>query len=395
MREENKGYEVEKDELLRIIEDDDLGLLKIKKPSSYIVSGDERLLESFQEINDFVSEHKREPEPNSSNVSEFKLYKRLEALRQNAEKAGALVDTDIHGLLRNIKPIRDIRDVIEDDDMGILESDAEDILELTNVPTSKAVPDYVAQRKPCKDFDKFEHLFKLCHADLRSGKRKLLEFSKGDQIEVGLFFILYGVMVYVQFVGDKKVDKHGKVDARLRCIFENGTEADLLLRSLAKGLYKDGRRISEHDDKLMEAFNVDDEDVSSGYVYVLKSLSEREDIKAINNLYKIGFSKTLVEERIKLASSEPTFLMAPVKIMTVFQCYNVNPNKLEGLIHRFFYKACVEIEVVDDSGNKYMPREWFAVPFHVIEQAITLLINGEITNYQYDHVKQEIIVKKK
>ena len=42
----------------------------------------------------------------------------------------------------------------------------------------------------------------------------------------------------------------------------------------------------------------------------------------IQNLYKIGYSSIPVEERIKSAEQEPTYLMAPVKIVTTFKCYN-------------------------------------------------------------------------
>jgi hypothetical protein len=39
--------------------------------------------------------------------------------------------------------------------------------------------DFVARRKPCKDFSKYEQQFKDVQKDLKNGKRKLLEFQRG------------------------------------------------------------------------------------------------------------------------------------------------------------------------------------------------------------------------
>ncbi|MFX8215234.1 GIY-YIG nuclease family protein, partial [Acinetobacter baumannii] len=67
-----------------------------------------------------------------------------------------------------------------------------------------------------------------------------------QEIEAGGFFILNGVMVYVAEVRDPHI-RNGKRNARLRLIFDNGTEGQNLLRYLATQLYKhpNGRRISD------------------------------------------------------------------------------------------------------------------------------------------------------
>ena len=71
-------------------------------------------------------------------------------------------------------------------------------------------------------------------------------------------------------------------------------------------------------------------------------------------------------------------------------CYNMNAQKFESLIHRVFGHTCLEIEVVGNTAIRHTPREWFIVPMEVIEQAIILIISGEIVNYIYD-TENEII----
>jgi len=373
------------DKLRELIEDDDLGLLIVKSKQANSLTEDERLAESFYEVVDFYREHNREPENDMANVQECRLAMRLSSLRSNPEKIKALVDLDEFGLLVPVGAPESIGDILEDDDLGLLGDREEDsILTLRNVTQDIEQPDYIAQRKPCRDFSRFEPLFKRCHADLQEDKRILRPFVNEQQIQAGEFFILSGVMVYVAEVGEKEKKKQ-KVNARLRCIFENGTEGDLLLRSLARNLYKDGRRITEHEDRLMDDLNnISDEDAQTGYIYVLKSLSTNPDIASIQDIYKIGFSTVPVEERTKNAEDDPTFLMAPVHIVESFECFNLNPQKLELLLHKFFGKVCLEVDVFDKVGKRHTPREWFIAPLSVIEEALELIISGEIIDYEYD-----------
>jgi hypothetical protein len=255
------------------------------------------------------------------------------------------------------------------------------------------MPDYVAKRKPCKDFDKFEVKFKNCQNDLASQKLILKKFKKEQQIEEGSFFVLKGVLLLVDKVGEKQ-EVNGKINARLRCIFENGTESNMLLRSLAAELYKDGRRVTESKDNLSDLFvPVTKEDRETGFIYILKSLSDNEKIRSIENLYKIGFSKIPVEERIKNAKNDPTYIMSDVQIVATFKCFNLNPQKLESLLHTFFGSDCLNIDIFDNNKKRHTPREWFIAPFFVVENAIELIIAGKITNYKYDP-ENEVIIKK-
>lgn len=382
---------MDKDDLLKLIEDDDLGLLNVKPKMSAVATADERLVTSFHQINQFVLGHGREPQ-SGNGIQEHQLYARLRGIRESHTKMEALAYLDEHGLLSvPQKEITSIDDIFDDDDLGILGNEAESIFTLKHVSKETTMPDYVASRKPCKDFEIFEQKFMQCQADLASGKRKLWPFKNEQQIQKGYFFVLKGILLYVAEVGE--VEKNnGKKNARLRCIFENGTESDMLLRSLSAELYKDGRRVTEHEDHLLNGFdNITEEDEETGYIYVLRSLSKRPEIQEIDNLYKIGFSTVPVEQRIKNSEKEPTYLMAPVHIVEAYQCYNMNPQKLEQLLHTFFGSSCLNIDVFDENGQRHNPREWFIAPLDIIEQTIHFVLNGDIVNYRYDPARNEII----
>jgi len=391
-------------ELETILETDPLGLLEVKPKASSVISADERLVASFEEINAFMREHNREPAA-SRDISERKLHSRLKGLRESPEKAAALAEFDDFGLLADVKPkeINSIDDVLKDDPLGLLggalpdEAEPDDIFTLRNVPKSINMPDHIAKRKPCEEFEQFEPLFKQTHSDLASGKKVMRPFTSERQIAPGEFFILQGMMVYVANVGKWEKRNFGNVNARLYCVFENGTESNMLLRSLAAALWKDenSRQIVDADqiEIFSESEKVTEADKPTGYLYILRSLSADPKIRGIADLYKIGFSSQPVKQRIRNAVQEPTYLMADTRLVSEFQTYNLNPQKLEMLLHTFFAEACLNLDVYDGEGKRYTPREWFVVPLHVIETAIKLLINGDIVNYRYDRQRQEIVGK--
>lgn len=170
----------------------------------------------------------------------------------------------------------------------------------------------------------------------------------------------------------------------------------MLKRSIEKLLYSNGQSVTEIADKSIQDFtekfnDITDEDKEAGFIYILKSKSEKQEIKEIQHLYKIGFSKTNVEDRIKNALQEPTYLMAEVRIVMAFKCYNMNPQKLEQLLHNFFGNSCLNIDVFDKDGHRHTPREWFIAPLSVIEQAVHHIISGEIVHYKFDALTEEII----
>jgi len=373
------------DKLRALIDDDDLGLLKVKPKQGIGMTEDERMAESFFEIAAFYREHGRAPDNDMASVQEYKLAVRLASFRSTPEKIKALLDLDEFGLLVPLKQPKSIDDILNDDDLNLLGGGEQDsIFNLRNVPKNIEPSDFIANREPCEDFDQFEPLFKQCHADLQSGKRTLHPFYSETRIEKGHFFIHRGILAYIEDVGEEKKQR-GRKDARLRCIFENGTESSMLLLSLARRLREDGRSVSQHEDRLMDDLkNISAEDSQTGHIYVLKSLSTNPDMASIKDLYKIGFSTVPVAERIKNVKDDPTYLMAPVHVVEAFECFNLNPQKLELLLHKFFGKVCLEVDVFDSAGKRHTPREWFIAPLPIIEETIELIISGEIINYEYD-----------
>ncbi len=409
---------MDKDKVLdEIFNDDPLGLLNVKPKVSYVRTADELLIAKFEEINKFVEQNGEEPKA-TTNTSEFMLYARLKGLRKDTVKVALLKEHDIYNLLPTVdidhisegtteyakpKEIASIDDLLSDDSLGILDTDTEGLFDFKHTPKDyeRAQADFVARRKPCKDFDKYEHLFIEVQNELAAGKRKLIDFKQGN-LKEGAYYVHNGILFYLEEINISKTEHYRddgtrvREDGRTRCVFENGTESNMLKRSVEKILYANGRVVTENIDKINEGFTeefgvITEEDEEAGYIYVLKSRSKDEKISSIQNLYKIGYSKTEVEERIKNAEKQPTYLMAPVSIVGVWKGYNMNPQKLEQLLHNFFGNSCLNVDVFDDKGRRHTPQEWFIAPIEVIEQAIELIINGKIVNYKFDAENLSIV----
>ena len=380
-----------------IFENDPDGILEVRPRTTAAQNEDQRLVTSFEEINVFIDTNGREPERNMSNIQESQLFSRLKGLREHEEKMQVLQQYDRHGLLTLEEEITvdSIEDIFESDDFGILE-DEEDIYTLKHVsaiPSKKADPDFVANREECEDFEQYEPLLQACQDDLREGRRRLVP-SLENQLHEGMFCVLDGVLLYIAKIFHPQRGNSRKINRRTLLVFENGTKSNMLLRSLGKRLKDNGKMItSKSGEELNGLIQITDEDEATGFIYILKSKSEDDRIMSIKNLYKIGFSTTDVKERIKNAENEPTYLMAAVTLVSAFQCFNMNPHKLEQLLHRFFGKACLDIEIEGNDGQKHTPREWFVAPLGIIEKSIELILTGEIVKYQYDY-ETEMIVEK-
>lgn len=398
---------INKDKILsKIFDDDPLGILNVKANVSNKVTSDERLEASFEEINKFVDENKREPEPNIANISEYKLYSTLKGLRENPEKIEALNSLDKNSLLiKEEKQINSVDDIFSDDSLNILEDNSEDIFNFKHTPKDfeRDKAEFIGRRTKCKDFDNYEPRFKEVQNDLSLGKRKLIKF-KFSTLREGSYYVHNGQLFLIESIdftrehGFKEGGARVFKDGRTRCIFENGTESNILLRTVEKNLYNNGKAVTENVSKVLDEFNeqfsgVSEEDKESGYIYALKSKSKKEEISSIENLYKIGFCSTSVEERIKNAEKQPTYLMAPVQIVSSWKCYNMNAKKFEQLIQRFFGESCLDIDVFDENDKRHSPREWFIAPLEEIENAISLIITGKIVDYKYDVEYQKIVRK--
>jgi len=406
MKKENE-MQTDKDKVLDdIFNSDLLGMLKVQPKHSPARNADERLLASFQEIIDFFEKNNnQEPTPNPNNIAEYQFYSRLKNLRESEEKKMVLASVDKYNLLKSEKrEINSIDDIFNDTAFDLLNTESEGLFDFKYIPkeNERANAEFVARRKPCKDFKKYESLFKEVQKDLVNKNRKLIPFTE-TLLKPGSYYVNNGILLYLESVdykkrkwqrGEKENNRMREFeDGRTRTIFENGTESNMLLRSLAKALIMNGSAVTDNINEsfIKNSISITEEDKETGFIYVLKSKSTDNRITSIPNLYKIGFSKTEVTERIKNAEKEPTYLMAPVDNIASWKCYNMNTQKFEQLIHNFFGSSCLEIDVFDEKGNRHTPREWFIAPIEVIEQTIELIINGNIVDYKYDLGNMTII----
>jgi hypothetical protein len=390
-----------KEEFLKAISDDPFGLTIVKQKVSANKDESKIVIEKFMKILEFYERNKKEPSKEASR-EERTLAIILESIRNDKNQKNVVKHLDIYDLLKDDFELIagvDIEKIesLDDDPFGLLgdESlDNDDIFTLKNVSKTLEMPDYIASRKVCKDFFKYEDLFKNLQKDLENKLRKIEEHKGERFIQKGLFFVLKGVAGYVAEIG-KLQKQNNKINARLHCIFENGTESDMLLRSLSAELYKDGQVISFLNEEIEDNLSqITHEDETSGYIYILKSKSNDNQIRDIKNLYKIGYSTTKVDERLKNAKNEPTYLMSEVEQIAIYKCFNMNTSKLEQLLHQFFGKSCLNIEIIGNDKKLHTPREWFIAPLEVIKQAIFMIVSGEIIYYKYDEKEETIKVKK-
>ena len=253
---------------------------------------------------------------------------------------------------------------------------------------AKKKPDYVAQHQLCENFDDYKPLFAKVHRELKEGKRSLVKINKTATLAAGRFYYVGGQMLLLEQIGEMKRSSNFLPDARTRCIYENGTESDILLQTLRKSVVGDGYAISELQEESESRFfnnaDIATEDNVTGYVYVLSSLSDNPIIKEEKNLYKIGFTTQSVEQRIANAENEPTYLMAPVKIIATYKVVNMNSQKFEDLVHLLLKPVQFQVTVYDEKGFEHQPQEWFVVPLPVVDVIIQKIMDGTIVGYTYN-----------
>lgn len=381
-----------------IFENDPDGLLNVK-PKASAQTGDERVRGKFEQVLEFFREKGRAPEPNQFDIAEFQLYAQLKGIRENEELRMAMEPLDEYGLLGEPKAAPEsIDDIFADDQFGSLlgGEDEPNLFEFKHTPKEleRAEADFVAQRKPMKDFADYAAQFKAVQRDLREERRKIIPFKQQD-LQPGNYFIHNGMLLYLESVDTLAENREyssgsrKREDGRTLTIFENGTMSNLLFRSLYKGLLMNGKTVTQTEEEAHKEFNqnfggVTDDDDATGMIYILQSLSEDPQIQSIENLYKIGYTAGSLDFRLHKAEESPTYLMAGVKVIQVFECYNMNPQKLEHLLHRFFGSARLMIDVFDAAGVRHSPREWFVAPLSVIEEAVNRIVDGSIIHFRFD-----------
>ena len=365
---------------------------------------EERVIAGFEEIQRFVDEQGRLPQHGEDKDIFERLYAvRLDRLRELVEFRMLLEPIDQSGLLTASDQVATTVDDDMDDnallaELGV-EAETADITTLRHVRSSaeKKAAEEIANRQKCEDFERFKPLFEQVQNELDMGMRTTRPFERKAEIAPGRFFIVGGQKAYVAEMDEAFSNEHGHTDARLRVIFDNETESNMLMRSLQRALHKDnaGRRITDPSAGPLFADHTADGDEASGTIYVLRSKSDLPIVKEHRNvLHKIGVTSGKVERRIANAKIDATFLLADVEVVATYELYNINRTKLENLIHRIFDPARLDIEIKDRFGNPVVPREWFLVPFSVIDDAVERIKDGSIKSYVYDPKQAHLVERK-
>ena len=370
-------------------------LADVTAPRKRATSSD-RLIAGFQEILAFYEANGRLPEDTPEETSLFHKWTGLLKSEKKIERCRPFDDLGIlpQPVLTAEEPEAEYhRELTEEEQLEAilndpLLADIEDgsDLGLFDVPEymrqrleARKEADYVGKRRPCDDFDKYTDGFKEIQQGLKSGKYKLVKFSEPN-LKIGRYFVEQGIIGYLAAFEQEAKNNLNRIDGRTRVIYENGSEADIKFRTITKNLSVDGYSIMDcsemSPEDFEECFTLTDKDVESGTIYVLRSKSSRPEIAAIKDLYKIGFTVTSVESRIANAKNEPTYLCADVEVVATWKVYNVKSSTFEALIHKLF--APVQLQVTVDG---HRPKEWFIIPFKVIEEAINAIISGKSIEY--------------
>jgi T5orf172 domain len=356
---------------------------------------EERVIAGFEEIQRFAEKHGRAPQHGEDGDIFERLYAvRLDRLRTLPDCRTLLASLDHQGLLAGATGVAEPSADYDVDqlaaELGSMTS-VDDITVLRHVRTNldKRAAEEIADRKRCEDFETFKPLFQRVEADLKTGLRQAQPIEAGRRaIEAGDFFVLDGITLYVAEVGEPLKTTAGEVDRRLRTVFANGTESNLLLRSLQRAFYNDPaarRLVSPESGQLSFGGELEADDVESGTIYVLRSLSDHSYVAQHRDLiHKIGVTGGRVETRIADAEHDATYLLAKVEVVAIYKLAGINRTRMENLFHRLFSSARLNITISDRFGHPVQPQEWFLVPLFVVDEAIERIKDGTITNYVYD-----------
>jgi len=355
---------------------------------------EERIIAGFGDIQRFVDQQGRTPLHGEDRDIFERIYAvRLDRLRALEEYRSLLVPFDRHGLLGGAAsdPATPATTMDDDDLLAELEDaiGTADITELRHVRATadKRTAEEIANRTACEDFEQFKPLFDRVKAEIASGMRQTRPFQTMAEIRKSQFFVVGGQLAYIAAVGDEFVTEYDRRDSRLRVIYDNGTESDVLLRSLQRALHRDnaGRYVTDSSVGPLFSDKTAEDDTASGTIYVLRSKSDHPAVAANRDvLHKIGVTGGDVTRRIANAKLDPTFLMADVEIVATYKLFNINRTKLENIIHRVFDPARLDVEIKDRFGNPVVPREWFLAPVFVVDEAVERIKDGTITQYVYE-----------
>ncbi len=392
--------EMDDDELL-----DALGVEVAPLKAASRTPREERIIAGFEDILRFHQTHGRAPlHGEDRNIFERLYAVRLDQLRKLPESQTLLAGLDGPGLLSGAAAASvNVNELDEDAllaELGIDDQpiDPNDITQLRYVRShdERRAAEEIANRTKCEDFENFEPLFDKIQRELKSGIRKAipLETRSLDEIQKGSFFIVGGQLAYVAEERGEFTTKYDRRDMRLRVIYDNGTESEVLQRSLQRALHRDkvARLVTEPSAGPLFGDMPEPDDIETGTIYVLRSLSSHPFVAEHRELiHKIGVTGGKVETRIANAEKDATYLLAGVEVVATYKLHNLNRTRMENIFHRVFGAAQLDLTIEDRFGNPVKPREWFLVPLHVIDEVVERIRDGSITDVSYDPTKARLV----
>ena len=391
--------EMDDDELLAA-----LGVEVAATKSSSHTPKEERIIAGFEDILRFQQTHGRLPEHGEDRDIFERLYAvRLDQLRKLPEARALLAYLDTPKLLGEALSVAE-----PDDDDALLKelgassdaADQNDITVLRHVRShaEKSAAEEIAHREKCEDFDQFKPLFEQVQRDLQNGVRKTIRLGTRslDEIQKGTFFIVGGQVAYIAEEKGEFITRYDRRDMRLRVIYDNGTENEVLQRSLQRALHRDevARLITAQTSDAGPLFgdSAEPDDIESGTIYVLRSRSDNPFVAQHRELiHKIGVTGGKVETRIAGAENDATYLLAGVDVVAEYRLHNVSRTKMENIFHRLFAAAQLDLTIPDRFGRPVKPREWFLVPLHVIDEAVKRIVNGTVAGMTYDPSSAQLV----
>lgn len=375
------------------------------KPKKKQVTYDPEV-EKFKEIENWVKKHNgKEPEKTTdlSRLGERKLASRLKGIREAPERIELLKPYDKLGLLKQEDQNVSLKEKVSKEKMSF--NSLDDILNDNSIlfdnsgstlnsklfdtgslnkykKLQENKPENKSKRKAMEGFSKYRPLFKEVQKDLTSGRRQLVRYEN-NKLQLHHFYVLNGQLLYIESIGSEfknNTRSDADTDARLHVIYENGTENYPLRNGLIASLYGSRKRgsfgkiVTDPNDKF--EFSADDQ--VTGYIYVLKSLSNNADVKRIQEdhpLYKVGFTSGTVERRIANAENESTYLYGPIKVVAEYQVINLNPEALETALHHALAQYRLDVDIRAGNGKIIHPREWFIVDLNTINNLVSQIIS--------------------
>lgn len=305
-----------------------------------------RARDILKNINTFVSTEGHIPtSKKDASVEERLLSNDLASLRASRENLGGLEESDFYGLVFD-----DLDENALFDD-PLLESRSS-IFSLNSALLQKSRPDFIARRMLCPDFHRFELMFELIRDAVKNRTITPRPFRQ-EKIKQGEILSLKRKLIFIADVRDRH-DRNGKADARLRVIYDNATESNLLMSSLIRAMQKDkgSARITMSEEGPLFG------SIQTGFIYVVRSLSKN---KAVSGFLKVGVTQGSVKDRISGAEKQSTYLFAPVKVLDVYKIIGYSAFDIEEKLHRALKAYRKSIRVTGPTGRRYKPREWFEI----------------------------------